>query len=471
MYSELNESLKEHSYFQDKRLSHRFGHIVEQIGNNFGQSLPRCGGNHTETQAIYRFMTNEKVTPSSLYQSDNSRIKERLSALLHAQTFLVVSDKTELDYSTTKSRHKLGCLNFEKRRGLYAQSLMLMDSTGCPEGLIRQSHYNHEPDEVGASRKLTSKSLSEKPIEDKESYEWIADLEEIQTLFGQMSQHRFVHITDREGDIFERFAAHRFDHIHFLTRLKHDRSLVGSDLNVKAFISQVPPQGCMSLVVKDPKTGEKRLAQLEISYTTCTLDVPSQLKKYQKQKAYQPVKVQVIQVKEITQQTEQSKPFEPLYWLLITSLPIENLELALEVIHFYTLRWRIEDFHVVLKQGASIEKLQFEEEHQLKNAIVVYSIVAIQVLKLRYLSETNPELPILQAGIEQQDVYIAVQYLEKVRKIKVQMPQILTIAFFCQLLALIATGNKKNTGMRALWKGYREFSLIKEIFKANLHAP
>lgn len=471
MYSELNDSLKEHSYFGDKRLSHRFGHIVEQIGNNFGQSLPRCGGNHTETQAIYRFMTNEKVTPSSLYQSDGSRIKERLSGIMNSQTFLAVSDKTELDYSITKGRHKLGSLNFEKRRGLYAQNLVLMDSFGCPEALLRQNHFNHEPGEVGSSRKLASKTLSQKPIEDKESYEWLADLEEIHKLFCQMPEHRFVHITDREGDIFERFAAHRYEHVHYLCRLKHDRSLVGSDLKLKAFIAQVPPRGCISLAIKDQKTGEKRLAQLEVSFATCTIDVPSGLKKYQKEKGYEPLKVQVIQVKEVIQAADLLKPFEPLCWLLLTSLPIENLEQALEALHFYTLRWRIEDFHVVLKQGASIEKLQFEEEHQLKNAIVTYSIVSIQVLKLRYLNETNPDLPLIESGFELEDAHIAAQYLEKVRKIKIQIPHIITIAFFCQLLALIATGNKNNTGMRALWKGFREFSLIKEVFKANIHVP
>jgi hypothetical protein len=469
MFSQIQVSLTDHSYFGDTRLSKRFGRIVEQIGSNFGQSLPRCGGTHTETQALYRFMSNEKVTACSLYESEGSRLKERLESL-EDQTFLIVSDKTELDYSTTKSRHNLDCLDSDKRQGLYTQSAMLMNMAGCPEGLIRQIHFNRPAAEVGSSRQMASKALSEKPIEDKESYEWLADLEEAHKLFGQMRQHRFVHITDREGDIFERFAAHRFDHIYFLSRLKHDRSLVDSELNLKAFIAQIPPQGCISLAIKDQKTGEKRLAKLEISFATCTIDVPAGLKKYQKEKGYQPLKVQVIQVKEVTQLTDPLKSFEPLFWLLLTSLPVEDLEQALEVIHFYTLRWRIEDFHVVLKQGARIEKLQFEQEHQLINAIITYSIVAIQVLRLRYLNEATPNLPIQETEFTEQDVHIAVQYLNKVRNMKIQIPQNPTIAFFCQLLALIATGNKKNTGFRALWKGYREFSFIKEIFKAKLNS-
>lgn len=462
MFNQLKEDLREHSYFNDKRLSHRFGTIIESIGETYGSSLPRAGGNHGQTQALYRFMNNEKVTSQALYQSDASRLKEQVSGL-SGRTFISVSDKTELDYSTAKSRHVLDCLDDVKRHGLYTQSQMLMDNAGCPWGLIRQTHFNRPASEVGNARKMSSKERDSKPIEEKESYHWLKDLAALHTLFGQMPQHRFIHIIDAEGDIFELFAARRFDHIHFLTRVKHDRSLVDNELKLKAAVAQSPCQGCRILRVKDDKTGKKRLARLEIRYISLTIDVSQNLQKYQKDKNYSPLKVQVVEAKEIIDKTE-PHDFDPLHWLLITSLPIDDLEQALDIIHYYTLRWRIEDFHVVLKQGAHIEQLQFETQEALKNAIVVYSIVAITVLRIRYLSKSQPQLPIQEAGFEVQDVQILVTYLTKVRKIKIAMPNQPTIADFAQCLALLATGNKNNTGIRALWTGFREFKLIKDTF-------
>jgi hypothetical protein len=150
----------------------------------------------------------------------------------------------------------------------------------------------------------------------------------------------------------------------------------------------------------------------------------------------------------------------------MTTLPVQTVEQADEIIRFYTLRWRIEDFHVVLKEGSKVEALQFEEEEALKNALVVYSIVAIQVLKLRYLSETQPDKPIQEVGIPVEAYKAVAQVLKKVKKIKINIVDNSTVAQFCQLITLLGTGNKKNNGMRALWRGIRDFNLIWDTYKA-----
>ena len=140
------------------------------------------------------------------------------------------------------------------------------------------------------------------------------------------------------------------------------------------------------------------------------------------------------------------------------------MEQATEIVHFYTLRWRIEDFHVVLKEGSKVEELQFEEEHALKNALVLYSIVAIQVLKLRYLSEYHPDKPVQEVGIPVEAYKAVAQVLKKVKKINIDIVDNPTVAQFCQLITLLGTGNKKNTGMRALWRGIRDFNLIWDTY-------
>ena len=40
---------------------------------------------------------------------------------------------------------------------------------------------------------------------------------------------------------------------------------------------------------------------------------------------------------------------EVLEWLLLTTLPVDETSQALEVLDYYALRWRIEDWHRILK--------------------------------------------------------------------------------------------------------------------------
>lgn len=49
---------------------------------------------------------------------------------------------------------------------------------------------------------------------------------------------------------------------------------------------------------------------------------------------------------------------EGVHWLLLTALLVTSLEDAVEEINWYTLRWRMERFHYVLKSGCRTEELQ-----------------------------------------------------------------------------------------------------------------
>jgi hypothetical protein len=57
------------------------------------------------------------------------------------------------------------------------------------------------------------------------------------------------------------------------------------------------------------------------------------------------------------------------------------------------MRWRIEDFHLTLKSGCQIEKLQLETADWLIKAIVMYSAVALRIVALRDLARENPTAP------------------------------------------------------------------------------
>jgi hypothetical protein len=88
------------------------------------------------------------------------------------------------------------------------------------------------------------------------------------------------------------------------------------------------------------------------------------------------------------------------------------------------------------------------------------------VLRLRYLSQSQPNAPLHIIDIPIEAYHVVATYLEKVKKIKTQPADNPTVAQFVQLLTLLGTGNKKNTGVRALWRGYRDFVIVYDTYKA-----
>jgi transposase len=81
-------------------------------------------------------------------------------------------------------------------------------------------------------------------------------------------------------------------------------------------------------------------------------------------------------------------------------LDIDTVEQLEQIIGYYIWRWLIERFFYLLKTGgANVEQLQLKTQHRLENAISTYSIVIMNVMKMRYLAENQPETPIDELGI------------------------------------------------------------------------
>ncbi|MEF8754679.1 MAG: transposase [Accumulibacter sp.] len=84
---------------------------------------------------------------------------------------------------------------------------------------------------------------------------------------------------------------------------------------------------------------------------------------------------------------------EPLEWFLITTCEITTPEQAQECLRWYCLRWRIEDWHRVLKSGCRIEALQHKTAERLKRAIAINLVIAWRIMLMTLLGRQCPDLP------------------------------------------------------------------------------
>ena len=78
---------------------------------------------------------------------------------------------------------------------------------------------------------------------------------------------------------------------------------------------------------------------------------------------------------------------------MLTTRDITSVEDAEECLRWYCLRWRIEDWHRVLKSGCKIEDLAHKSAERLKRAVGINLVIAWRFMLMTLLGRECPELP------------------------------------------------------------------------------
>ena len=84
---------------------------------------------------------------------------------------------------------------------------------------------------------------------------------------------------------------------------------------------------------------------------------------------------------------------KPIEWLRLTTDEVETASQAAEMVAFYSRRWRIEEWHRILKSGCQVEEHQHQTGERLKRAIALDVVLAWRIQLLVLLGRQVPELP------------------------------------------------------------------------------
>lgn len=177
-------------------------------------------------------------------------------------------------------------------------------------------------------------------------------------------------------------------------RAKHDRVMPGKTHLFDA-VRKSAVQGALQVVVprqserpekstqKARSASEQRTAEVQLRYLQVALPAPAS----QKEKA--PVTVLVVHILEPSA-PEDAKPLE---WFLLSTCAIDSVDDAQACLSWYCLRWRIEDWHRVLKSGCRIEDLAHHSAERLERAIAINLVIAWRIMLMTLLGRACPELP------------------------------------------------------------------------------
>jgi Transposase DNA-binding len=341
-----------------------------QLSEAIGETIPMACQDWASTKAAYRFFSNDRVDEKEILSGHFQSTRDRFSAtdglvlVLHDTTAFSFQrdapDEIGATFKVNSGRDKAGRLRQHTVCGILMHSSLIVTTEGLPLGLCAVKFWTRKQFKGTNALKKTI-NPTRVPIEEKESMRWIDNIRQATALL--QAPERCIHIGDRESDIYELFCAAQEVHTHSLVRTCVDR--LAGDGTHSDEMSHVEVQGSHRVEVRD-KNGDIAEALLELRYSRIRLLPP-----IGKQDRYPELTLTVI----YAQENGTPEGREPINWKLITDLPINSNEEAIEKLHWYASRWKIETFHKILKSGCKAEESKLRTADRLVNLIAVFCIL------------------------------------------------------------------------------------------------
>ena len=379
----------------DSRLAERLVSSAQALGAMPGRTLSGARqGDWPAVKGYYRMIDkpdDAALTAQAILAPHRERTVQRM---MGQSTVLCIQDGTDLNYNQLDQCIGLGVLSKNqtgaKTRGLHLHSTFVVSTEGLPLGLLQAQFSAPEPKSETDTRPQPSI-----PIEEKKTFAWIEGLRTCVELDKQLPGTRQICVMDREADFFELFDEQRkTGKVDLLVRSKHDRVIDDKAGHLFESVRDSPICGEMVIQVQRQSSRTKKSKQqakpghVQRSATVAVRYKEIELRPgvYQKNKA--PIKLTVVHV----QETIQPKDDEPVEWFLLTTCDVSSPEQAQQILRWYCLRWRIEDWHRVLKSGCNIEKLQHKTAERLKRTIAINLVIAWRIMLLTLLGRECPQL-------------------------------------------------------------------------------
>lgn len=250
-----------------------------------------------------------------------------------------------------------------------------------PLGVLHAQCWARLEVPAGAERGRNAQSIDE-----KESRCWLEALRTAASAARRLPHTTLVTLTDRGGDLYELHDRVQAGppNLHAVVRAQHDRNLE-SHQKLWAFMAAQPLGRRTSIDVPRQAGPRARTATVEVRWAPVTISPPAVPAK----RTWPPLGLWAVWVHE----PHPPAGVEPLDWMLLTDLPVENWAQAWEKVQWYRRRWGNEEWHRMLKSGCGAERREFTTAEHLQRALAFELILAWRVLLLVKLGRTVPDLP------------------------------------------------------------------------------
>jgi hypothetical protein len=372
--------------------------LYEALGKNQSVSIRQISKNRAEQVGYYRFLENENVTVGELVRS----LSDECVTHVEGKHILAISDTSEINLQSHVGRLKakgVGVVGNNTDVGFYIHPTLVLDAAnGFPLGISTVQLWTRDINHQDKHER----NYSRLPIEKKESYKWLRSAEETQRCLTIGNAKIVTHIADRESDMYEEFATVPNQDNHVLVRARIDRRLVGKTQSLYTYLNEQPSEGTYTVNVPSDARQSRtaREALLIVRRAVVKIQRPDKLNGQD----YPPsVTLYAVEAVEVNPPSGQA----PIHWRLLTTHQVVCLEQALQVIRWYTWRWRIEQLFATLKTaGLNLEATQLESVTAIQRLTILALSVAVRILQL-IGGRDHPDLPANIAFSHEQQQYLS----------------------------------------------------------------
>jgi len=437
----------------DKRLKKRLMTIVEHFANNPQAQIPQAMESFGGAKGTYRFFDNKKVTVDKIF---SPHVNETIERIKGNTIILSIQDTTILDYSSHPSVTNIGPIKSDINRGFVLHPTLAVSLENIPLGLIDFNIWAREEEKK-------KKDYHKLDVEEKESYKWINSYLATAKLEKELNNVHFVNICDREGDMYELFkeaekVENKDKKPDILIRAAQNRNVEHPQKKLWEYMKSQKIAGKVKILVPRKKEVPERKATLSIRHAKVYIKAPKRNKNVQPTDS---IKLWAVYANE----ENPPEKIEPVSWMLLTTIPVKNLEQAMEKIRWYMQRWIIELFFKFLKSGCKVEDRQLKDGERLKNCIVIDAIIAWRVMFLTYIGRAIPNLPasVIFEEYEWKALYIYVNKKIKIPKREPSLGEVIKI--IAKLGGFLGRKNDGPPGMMTIWKGLSALCYISTMWK------
>lgn len=320
-----------------------------------------AGGRRRDIIGFDRFLGNRRVTVEALIEGWGSATSQACAG----RHVLAIQDTSEVRFNTNeRHRRGLGEVGRGNIHGLLLHAMLGVDAeTGGIVGLAAGRIWTRGGRvEVGHDKRS---------LADKESERWLSTAEAAKPVLATAAL--VTEVSDRESDLYAKWARVPEPGFHILTRAMHDRAIAGGGT-----LSTAPlePAGETVVALRARPGRPARDARLAVSHAQVEMLCP---KKTREKGLPETVTVSLVQVAEI----DPPPGAEPIFWQLLTTHRVEDAAMAWQVVGWYRQRWIIEQFFRTLKQqGLQLEDSQLESADRLLKLTAIAARAACTIMQL-----------------------------------------------------------------------------------------
>ncbi len=372
------------------RLSARLVRVAALRGAAPTASLPAAAkGDRALVKGHCRFVDrpdDSAATPENILRPHRERTLRRMRA---EPRVLCLQDGTDLNFASRPGCDGLGVTGGNqtgaRSLGLHLHSTLAVTPSGLPLGVVNARFDAPVPK---ADRDAASPS--------RKSERWIEALRDCAELARELGPGRVVSVMDREADDFRVFETQRAQpELDVLVRANVRRRVAGGRSLLDAL--RAAPARARAVVAVDrlserPKRSRRperpgrsrRAATLTLRADTVELAPAAR-----EHRDRPPMRLQAV----LAEEERAPKDAAPIRWLLLATLAADTPQDCRQVVEHHARRWRIEDWHRILKSGCRVEELANRTAARLARAAAVNLVVAWRIFLMTLLGREQPDLP------------------------------------------------------------------------------